>query len=94
MRILLFQWKPKKRWTVQELNEEETRWTGFREVMGLSGPIILGSLSYTIMRFVGQTVVSRPGAEALALWPLSGPLFHSMRHSPEVTRLEPTFFRI
>jgi MATE family multidrug resistance protein len=133
--------------------ENETRWTGFREVMGISGPIILGSLSYTIMRFVDQMVVSRLGTEALAamgsagvwsyvmgcfvfgivgcvstfvsqcygrgeteqcaryawqgiyvsllagifglaLLPLSGPLFQSMGHSPEVTRFEVTFFRI
>jgi MATE family multidrug resistance protein len=138
---------------MQQSNEKDTRWTGFREVMGMSGPIILGSLSYTIMRFVDQMVVSRLGTEALAamgsagvwsyvmgcfvfgivgcvstfvaqcygrgetdpcarytwqgiyisiaagilalaLWPLSGPLFHSMRHSPEVTRLELSFFRI
>ncbi len=131
----------------------ETRWAGMREVMGMSGPIILGSLSYTIMQFVDQVVVSKLGLDALAamgsagiwsyvlgcllfgivgcvstfvsqsygrgetehcaryawqgiylssvaalialaLWPLSGPLFHAMHHSPEVTRLELTFFRV
>jgi len=131
----------------------ESRWTGLREVMGMSGPIILGSLSYTLMQFVDQMMVSRLGTDALAamgsagvwsyvmgcfifgivgcvstfvsqccgrgewehcarytwqgiylslftgllalaLWPLSGPLFHAMGHSPEVTRLELTFFRV
>jgi MATE family multidrug resistance protein len=132
---------------------EETRWSGLREVMGLSGPIILGSLSYTIMQFVDQVMVAMLGTDALAavgsagvwsyvmgcfifgivgcvgtfvaqsfgrgdrtdcarytwqgiylsafagilalaLWPLSGPLFRAMGHSAEVTRLELTFFRI
>lgn len=44
----------------------EPRWTGVREVMGMSGPIILGSLSYTIMQFVDQVFVSRLGLDALA----------------------------
>lgn len=138
---------------MQHTHEIETRWTGLREVMAMSGPIILGSLSYTIMRFVDQMVVSRLGTEALAamgsagvwsyvmgcfvfgiigcvstfvsqcygrgemeqcarytwqgihlsllagvlalaIWPLSGPLFQSMGHSPDVTRFEATFFRI
>jgi MATE family multidrug resistance protein len=131
----------------------EPRWTGFREVMGMSGPIILGSLSFTLMQFVDQVMVARLGTEslaavgsagvwsyvmgcfifgvvgcvstfvgqcfgrgeleqcgryawqgvylsllagvlALALWPLSGLLFHGMGHSPEVTRLELIFFRV
>jgi MATE family multidrug resistance protein len=131
----------------------EGRWTGLREVMTISGPIILGSLSYTIMRFVDQMVVSRLGTEALAamgsagvwsyvmgcfvfgivgcvstfvsqcygrgdlgqcarytwqgvyvslvagvlalvMWPMTGPLFHLMGHSAEVTRQEITFFQI
>ena len=131
----------------------EGRWTGAREVMSLSGPIILGSLSYTIMQFVDQVIVARLGTDALAamgsagiwsyvlgclilgvvgcastfvaqcygrgdlrhcahyawqgiylsslagviavaLWPLSGPLFHAMGHSPEITRLELLYFRV
>ncbi|HOV75707.1 MAG TPA: MATE family efflux transporter [Candidatus Hydrogenedentes bacterium] len=131
----------------------ESRWAGAREVMGMSGPIILGSLSYTLMQFVDQVIVSRLGLNelaamgsagvwsyvlgcllfgivgcvstfvsqcygrgdkencarytwqgiylsllaavmAVALWPLSGPLFRAMHHSPEVTELELTFFRI
>ncbi len=135
------------------MGSTEDRWGGLREVMTISGPIILGSLSYTIMRFVDQMVVSRLGTEALAamgsagvwsyvmgcfvfgiagcvstfvsqcygreewencarytwqgvylaaaagilalaLWPLTGPLFRSMGHSPEVTRQEITFFTV
>lgn len=138
---------------MQYQSENETRWTGLREVMMMSGPIILGSLSYTLMRFVDQMVVSRLGTAplaamgsagvwsyvmgcfifgivgcvstfvaqcygrgereecarytwqgihlsvlagliALVLLPFTGALFHSMGHSPEVTRLEVGFFRI
>lgn len=119
----------------------------------MSGPIILGSLSFTIMQFVDQILVASLGTDALAaigsagvwsyvmgcfifgvtgcvstfvaqcygrgiyhqcaryawqgiylssiggvlaliLLPLSGPLFHCMDHTPEVTRLELIFFRI
>ena len=119
----------------------------------MSGPIILGSLSYTLMQFVDQVMVARLGTDAMAamgsagvwsyvmgcfifgiigcvgtfvaqcfgrgepancarytwqgiylsgiaalmavvLLPVSGPLFHAMRHSPEVTRLELSYFRI
>lgn len=45
---------------------EETRWTGVREVMGMSGPIILGMLSYTIMEFFDKVMVSYVGTDALA----------------------------
>ncbi|MBI5091048.1 MAG: MATE family efflux transporter [Candidatus Hydrogenedentes bacterium] len=44
----------------------ETRWTGLSEVVRMSGPIILGSLSFTIMQFVDQVMVSQLGPEALA----------------------------
>jgi MATE family multidrug resistance protein len=57
---------------MQNVIEKENRWVGLREVMGMSGPIILGSLSYTIMRFVDQIVVSRLGTEALAALGSSG----------------------
>lgn len=132
---------------------EEPRWAGVREVMGMSGPIILGSVSYTIMQFVDTIMVAKLGTDTLAaagsagvwsytmgclifgvvgcvstfaaqslgrgeqhncaryawqgiyiamlaggvalvLWPLSGVLFRSMGHSPEVTRLELIYFRI
>ncbi|NIA15053.1 MAG: MATE family efflux transporter [Nitrospiraceae bacterium] len=131
----------------------EARWTGFREVMGMSGPIILGSISFTIMMFVDNMMVARVSTQAFAaigsagLWsyisacfllgvvgcvgtfvaqsfgrgnlhdcaryawqglyvstlaavlavvllPVSGPLFNAMDHSPEVTALELTYFRI
>ena len=44
----------------------EARWTGFREVMGMSGPIILGSLSFTIMMFVDNIMVARISKQAFA----------------------------
>lgn len=131
----------------------EPRWAGFREVMAMSGPIILGSVSYTLMQFADQIMVARLGTGALAamgssglwsfvmgcflfgcvgcvssftaqsfgrgnlahcsryawqgiyislstallalaLWPLSGPLFRAMGHTSEVTRLELIYFRI
>ncbi|NLV41973.1 MAG: MATE family efflux transporter [Candidatus Hydrogenedentes bacterium] len=132
---------------------DEPRWTGVREVMGMSGPIILGSLSYTVMGFADRVMVGRLGENALAavlsadiasfslstlfmgvtavvstfaaqcygrgdprqcslycwqglyvsllgvlfgavLYPLSGPLFGLMKHTPEVTALELSYFRI
>ena len=45
---------------------EESRWTGVREVMGMSGPIILGMLSYTVMEFFDKVMVSYVGTDALA----------------------------
>mgnify|MGYP000750277143 CR=1 FL=1 len=36
---------------------EEPRWTGVREVMGMSGPIILGMLSYTVMEFFDLSLI-------------------------------------
>ncbi len=131
---------------------EETPWTGAREVMCMSGPIILGMLSFTVMEFFDKAMVSYVSTDALAavgsagigsytlstlymgiisvvttfvaqcygrgekhlcarycwqgmylsllgilfalvLWPLSEPLFAAMRHSPEVTRLELSYFR-
>lgn len=44
----------------------EPRWTGVREVMIMSGPIILGSLSYTIMEFADKAMVAQIGTDALA----------------------------
>jgi len=132
---------------------QETRWSGLREVMGMSGPIILGTLSYTVMQFVDQIMVAWLGTDALAaigsagiwsyvmgcfvyglvgvvgtfvaqsygqgdhaecgrytwqgiylsllagalaliLWPTSDILFHSMRHSPDVTRMELSYFQL
>ena len=49
-----------------DISAPETRWTGVREVMGMSWPIILGSLSYTIMLFVDNVMVARLGTDALA----------------------------
>ena len=132
---------------------EEPRWEGVREVMAMSGPIILSTLSYSLMGFVDRVMVGRVSEAALAavtsadiasytlstlfmgivsivgtfaaqcygrgeradcarycwqgvwlsfsgvlfalcLLPLSGPLFRLMGHTPEVTALELTFFRI
>ncbi len=49
-----------------DLSAPETRWSGVREVMGMSGPIILGSLSFTIMLFIDNVMVARLGTDALA----------------------------
>ncbi len=135
------------------LLESNNPWVGFKEVMTTSGPIILGSLSYTVMGFVDTAMVARLGSDelaavgssnlwsyimgcflfgmigcvgtfvaqsygrekytdcsryawqgiylsllagllALALLPLSGPLFRSMGHSENVTNLELLNFRI
>lgn len=46
--------------------EEEPRWEGVREVMAMSGPIILGTLSYTIMDFFDKLMVAQLGTEELA----------------------------
>jgi len=50
----------------QDNPHTEARWAGLNEVMRMSGPIILGSLSYTIMLFVDQVMVARLGTDALA----------------------------
>jgi len=50
----------------------ESRWTGLSEVLRMSGPIILGSLSFTVMQFVDQVMVSKLGPEALAAVGTSG----------------------
>ena len=44
----------------------EPRWTGLREVMAMSGPIIVGSVSHTVMQFVDVAMVARLGKPALA----------------------------
>ncbi|MDX9975440.1 MAG: MATE family efflux transporter [FCB group bacterium] len=44
----------------------EPRWAGLKEVLGMSYPIILGSLSITVMAFVDQIFVARLGLDALA----------------------------
>lgn len=51
--------------TTQPL-EQEGRWEGFREVMVMSGPIILGSLSYTVMEFADRMMVSWVDTDAIA----------------------------
>ncbi|MCF6283762.1 MAG: MATE family efflux transporter [Candidatus Hydrogenedentes bacterium] len=45
---------------------DESRWTGVREIMVMSGPIILGSLSFAIMEFIDRVMVNKLGTEALA----------------------------
>ncbi len=45
---------------------QEARWTGLREVMVMSWPIIMGSLSFTIMQFVDQMMVAKLGTDEFA----------------------------
>jgi MATE family multidrug resistance protein len=45
---------------------EEPRWAGVREVMAMSWPIILGSMSYTLMEFTDKWMVSTLGTASLA----------------------------
>lgn len=44
----------------------EPRWAGLSEVTKMAWPIIAGSLSFTVMQFVDQALVSRLGDHALA----------------------------
>ncbi len=53
-------------------HDPETRWTGLIEIGLMAGPIILGTLSYTLMQFVDAAMVSRLGDEALAAIGSSG----------------------
>ena len=46
--------------------KDEPRWTGVREITVMSGPIILGSLSFAIMEFTDRVMVNMLGTEALA----------------------------
>jgi MATE family multidrug resistance protein len=132
---------------------DEPRWAGLSEVLRMAWPIILGSMSWTVMQFVDNVMLGHLGTAPLAaggsagvwawtmntfilgvvgcvstfasqslgkgrpedcakyawqgiylsiaagalvfvLWPLSGPLFRSMGHSEEVTRLEIVYFRV
>ncbi len=45
---------------------EEPRWTGVREVVTMSGPIVLGMLSFTFMEFFDKAMVSYVSTDALA----------------------------
>lgn len=45
---------------------DEPRWAGVQEVMTMSWPIILGSLSFTIMEFCDKWMVSKLGTDSLA----------------------------
>jgi MATE family multidrug resistance protein len=51
---------------------KESRWAGVSEIMAMSGPIILGLLSFTIMMFVDRVMVSKLGSEAFAAVGSSG----------------------
>ena len=44
----------------------EPRWTSTREVLMMSGPIVLGSLSYTVMEFCDKLMVSQLGTDEIA----------------------------
>lgn len=48
------------------VSSEEPRWEGVREVMGMAWPIVLGSLSFTVMEFCDKWMVSKLGTESLA----------------------------
>lgn len=52
--------------TTTHVMDKEPPWTGVREVLAMSGPIILGMLSYTIMEFFDKVMVSYVGTDALA----------------------------
>lgn len=47
-------------------HRDEPRWTGVREITVMSGPIILGSLSFAVMEFTDRVMVNKLGTEALA----------------------------
>ncbi len=49
-----------------ENDMQDTRWSGVREVLRMSGPIVLGSSSYAIMGFADCFMVARLGSDALA----------------------------
>lgn len=51
---------------------DENRWAGFREVMTMSWPIILGSMSYTVMDFSDKVMAGWLGEAALAAGPAAG----------------------
>lgn len=51
---------------------DEDRWAGFREVMTMSWPIILGSMSYTVMDFSDKVMAGWLGEAALAAGPAAG----------------------
>jgi MATE family, multidrug efflux pump len=61
---------------------DEPRWAGLTEVLRMAGPIIFGSLSYTVMHFVDQAMVARLGTDALGavgsagLWAFTLTTFH------------------
>ncbi|MCA9002591.1 MAG: hypothetical protein KDB61_11755, partial [Planctomycetes bacterium] len=46
--------------------KDEPRWAGVREITIMSGPIILGSLSFAVMEFIDRVMVNQLGTEALA----------------------------
>lgn len=46
--------------------KDESRWTGVREITVMSGPIILGSLSFAVMEFTDRVMVNMLGTEELA----------------------------
>lgn len=46
--------------------KDDSRWSGVREVMNMSWPIVLGSLSFTIMEFTDKWMVSKLGTVPLA----------------------------
>lgn len=46
--------------------KDESRWDGVREITVMSGPIILGSLSFAVMEFTDRVMVNKLGTDALA----------------------------
>ncbi len=52
--------------TTPILDPPEDRWAGVREVVGLAWPIVLGSVSYTVLEFCDMGMVSKLGTQPFA----------------------------
>lgn len=51
---------------MDSLDKDTARWAGVREVSIMAAPIVMGSLSYTVMQFVDSLMVSRLGMDEFA----------------------------
>ena len=49
-----------------EVREDESRWGGLQEVVAMSWPIVLGSLSFTVLEFCDKLMVAQLGTTPLA----------------------------
>jgi len=57
-------WRPNP--LSRDPHSEESRWSGLREVVGMSWPIVLGSLSFTLMEFTDKLMVAQLGTAPVA----------------------------